>query len=173
MLEVLITLTGPDQKGIVANLARITTDAGGNWLDSRMMRLGGQFAGLVRVALPPDEAEAFREATRAFLEERRYQVTLQELSEAPPFEKARAVSLSVSGQDQPGIVNGIFSVFKESGVNVEELATGLRAAPWSGTPVFEADIRLVVPRSISLDQLQEDLEALSSDLLVEIGLSTD
>lgn len=173
MHEFLLTLTGPDQTGIVANLARITTDARGNWLDSRMMRMGGHFSGLVRVALPPEQAKLFHAAIRAYLEEREFQVAIHELTEPSVSEEGRPISIHVSGQDQPGIVHGIFTVFKDSGVNVEELSTGLTAAPWSGTPVFEAAARLLVPQAISLDTLQEDLEALAEDLLVEIGLSTD
>jgi len=173
MIELLLTLTGPDQTGIVANLARITTDAGGNWLDSRMMRLGGHFSGLVRVALPDNKTAAFSDETQSFLEERGFQAAIHELSETPAPERGRSFAIRVSGQDHPGIVHGIFTVFKESGVNVEELSTGLTAAPWSGTPIFEAEARLFVPVSISLDKLQEDLEALAEDLLVEIGLSTD
>jgi glycine cleavage system regulatory protein len=76
--------------------------------------------------------------------------------------------LDLSGQDQPGIVHAIFAAFGKSGVNVEELSTGLEAAPWSGTPVFKAKASLRVPEGVSLDALQANLESVAADLTVEV-----
>lgn len=43
MKEVMLTLIGPDKKGIVARMAAVVESQGGNWLDSRMIRMGGYF----------------------------------------------------------------------------------------------------------------------------------
>jgi glycine cleavage system regulatory protein len=171
MKDLTLTLIGPDKTGIVAALAQIATSRNGNWLDSRMMRLGGNFSGIVRVELPEAEADAFAEEVARFLDKGGFQHSL--LATAPGSEPVpgRHVGLSIAGQDHPGIVRGIFSVFKDAGVNVEELSTGLQAAPWSGTPVFEAKARLFVPDGVSIDKLQADLEAIANDLLVEVGVS--
>jgi len=39
----------------VDSLAGIVADHGGNWLESRMSRLGGQFAGILRVQVPAEK----------------------------------------------------------------------------------------------------------------------
>jgi glycine cleavage system regulatory protein len=171
MKDLTLTLIGPDKTGIVATLAQIVATRNGNWLDSRMIRLGGIFSGIVRVALPETEADALADEVAHFLEKNGFRHSL--LSTAPGSEPVpgRHVGLSLSGQDHPGIVHGIFSVFKALRINVEELSTGLQAAPWSGTPVFEAKARLFVPDEVSMDKLQAALEAIANDLLVEVGVS--
>ncbi|MGC9450980.1 MAG: glycine cleavage system protein R [Oceanipulchritudo sp.] len=171
MKDVILTLIGPDRTGMVSRLAALAEQHGGNWLDSRMIRLGGYFSGMVRIALPEGALPGFREAVAGFLEEREYQYTIQraELERALPL--GRTADLVLSGQDHPGIVHGLFETLQESGVNVEELSTGLTAAPWSGTPVFEARAKLYVPESVAIADLQERLESLAADLLVEIDFS--
>jgi glycine cleavage system regulatory protein len=42
-----LIVIGPDRLRIVELLSRIVASHGGNWLESRMSRLGGQFAGII------------------------------------------------------------------------------------------------------------------------------
>jgi glycine cleavage system regulatory protein len=170
MQEYLLTMIGPDRTGMVAGLARVLARHGGNWLDSRMVRLGGTFSGLLRVELPEAAYPAFSEEAEAFLTGAGYRLTLEPGMPVDGPPEGRMITLTVSGQDHPGIVEGIFSVLGKAGANVEEMRSGLAAAPWSGTPVFEATARLRLPQSVSLDSLQDDLEAIASDLLVELQL---
>ncbi len=49
MLSTLVmTIIGADRPGLVDLVASCVADHKGNWLESRMCRLGGQFAGLAR-----------------------------------------------------------------------------------------------------------------------------
>lgn len=164
----MLTLIGPDATGIVARVAAIVESSGGNWLDSRMIRLGGYFSGILRIAIPEDALAAFGEEVKGFLKESGFQVAIQPAELAPVEASGAVAQLELSGQDHPGIVHAIFSVFRKSGVNVEELSTGLQAAPWSGTPIFAAKAVLKVPEAVSLDDLQANLEALAGDLLVDV-----
>ena len=168
MKDLIVTLTGPDTTGIVARLAAIAEKHGGNWLDSRMMRMGGHFSGILRLAMPEDTLEAFTSEVAAFMQETGYQFTLQPDDRVVEVNEGRTTLLELSGQDHPGIVHAIFTVFQKTGVNVEELHTGLSIAPWSGTPLFEAKAILRLPEGLSLDDLHQDLEALSADLLVDL-----
>jgi len=66
MLATLVmTVIGADRPGLVQMVAARVADHGGNWLESRMCRLGGQFAGILRVevaqGLERDDAAAVRE----------------------------------------------------------------------------------------------------------------
>src|SRR5258706_15792422 len=50
MLATLVmTVIGADRPGLVQMVAARVADHGGNWLESRMCHLGGQFAGILRV----------------------------------------------------------------------------------------------------------------------------
>ena len=44
-IPLVMTIIGPDRTGLVESVARAVADHGGNWLESRMCRLGGEFAG--------------------------------------------------------------------------------------------------------------------------------
>ncbi len=170
MKEVMLTLIGPDKTGIVARMAAIVEENDGNWLDSRMIRLAGYFSGILRIALPADKLGSFHTAVGSFMEESGYQYSLQPAELQAAQVPGQSVRLNLSGQDHPGIVHAIFKAFQEVGANVEELSTGLQAAPWSGTPVFEADARLWLPADLSLDALRDELESLAADLMVELEL---
>ena len=52
--SLVVTLLGTDRPGIVARLAKVAADAGASWQESKMARLAGKFAGVVRLALPAD-----------------------------------------------------------------------------------------------------------------------
>ena len=144
---------------------------GGNWLDSRMIRMGGYFSGILRIALPEESIAPFGGDVFKFMKEMGYQYSIQAAEIDSKDMEGELAELQLSGQDHPGIVHSIFNAFQITGANVEELSTGLKAAPWSGTPVFEARARLKIPAGVSVDELQENLEALATDLMVEVDLT--
>jgi len=49
-----LTLIGPDRPGLVESVAARVAAHGGNWLESRMAHLAGQFAGILRVEVPAE-----------------------------------------------------------------------------------------------------------------------
>ena len=51
-IPLVMTIISPDRTGLVEAVARAVADHGGNWLESRMCRLGGEFAGILRVEIP-------------------------------------------------------------------------------------------------------------------------
>ena len=61
-IPLVMTLIGPDSTGLVEAVARAVADHGGNWLESRMCRLGGAFAGILRVEVPGEKKTALLEA---------------------------------------------------------------------------------------------------------------
>ncbi|MEX2333191.1 MAG: ACT domain-containing protein, partial [Pseudohongiella sp.] len=60
-----LTLIGNDQPGLVESLAQIVAQHQGNWLESNMSRLAGKFAGILRVSVEEDKAEALVSALGA------------------------------------------------------------------------------------------------------------
>ena len=133
MKEVILTLIGPDRTGIVARMAAIVEGQDGNWLDSRMIRMGGYFSGILKIALPEAKISSFGGEVFKFMKEVGYQYSVQPVDLDSSDFVGQSVQLKLSGQDHPGIVHAIFNACKDSSVNVDELKTGLKAAPWSGT----------------------------------------
>ena len=58
------TIVGPDRTGLVESVARVVAAHGGNWLESRMCRLGGDFAGILRIEIPADKKSPLLDALK-------------------------------------------------------------------------------------------------------------
>src|SRR5688572_33393210 len=56
--SLVITVIGDDRPGIVEQLSEQVLAVNGNWEESRMARLAGKFAGLLRVSVDADRADA-------------------------------------------------------------------------------------------------------------------
>jgi predicted amino acid-binding ACT domain protein len=82
----------------------------------------------------------------------------------------RLLKLELVGQDRPGIVREISQVLARSGINVEELHTGVESAPMSGEKLFCAKARLAVPLELSTERLRKILEPIGNELMVDIAL---
>jgi len=54
-LSLVMTIIGRDRPGLVDSVATRVAEHGGNWLESRMSRLGGHFAGILRVEIPSEQ----------------------------------------------------------------------------------------------------------------------
>ena len=65
MIDLVLTLIGADRPGLVEAVAQTVADRGGNWLESRMIHLAGSFAGILRVEVPPGQADALARALEA------------------------------------------------------------------------------------------------------------
>jgi glycine cleavage system regulatory protein len=141
---------------------------GGNWLESRMSRLGGQFAGIVHVEVPADREPALTKALKTL---DAHGLTVVVHSDKPQAATARRTNiLEIVGQDRPGIVRQISHTLAESGVNVEELHTECASAAMSGETLFKARAVLNIPLSCDAAKLRQNLEKIAADLIVEISL---
>jgi len=65
--NLVLTLTGPDRIGIVEKVTGLLLERGGNVETSRMARLGGEFAVLMLVSLPPSAAPTSTRPSTAWL----------------------------------------------------------------------------------------------------------
>ena len=166
-LSVVMTVIGRDRPGLVDTLARLVAEQGGNWLESRMSRLGGQFAGILRVQVEVEKEAAL---TRALKELEREGLTVVVHSERARAEEAAGsmVFLEIMGQDRPGIVHQISHALASHAVNVEELDTECNSAAMSGETLFKARAMLHLPESCNLAALRQELEKIAEDLIVDL-----
>jgi len=166
-IPLVMTVIGKDRTGLVESVARIVAEHGGNWLESRMCRLGGEFAGLLRVHVP-SEGRAALEGALSKLGDLTVVVHSDESSR--PAGKPQLASLEVVGHDRPGIVREITHALAARGVNVEELATECVSAPMSGESLFQARAKLLLPENVTVNELRQSLEQAVSGLTVEVTL---
>jgi glycine cleavage system regulatory protein len=173
MHDLVLTLMGPDRPGLVEAVAAVIASHGGNWLESRMTRLSGRFAGILRAELPADKVPSALRALGA-LEGQGLRVMSEAIPRIDPRAEAEAkrLRLEIVGLDRPGIVREVSQLLANHSVNVEELVTNRVSAPMSGETLFEAraDVALPSHGTVTLDTLRAGLERIAADLMVDIKL---
>lgn len=171
MLSTLVmTVIAADRPGLVQMVAACVADHGGNWLESRMCRLGGQFAGLLRVEVP-EARESELTSALAKLEASGLQVIVHaEGAGARAATAGTQVVIELVGHDRPGILRSVSGVLAAHAVNVEDLASERVSAPMGGGTLFQAKARVLVPAGVNLSAVRADLEKIAADVMVDLKL---
>jgi glycine cleavage system regulatory protein len=163
-----LTIIGADRPGLVDSLAREIAALGGNWEESRLVRLAGQFAGVLLVTIETAHTDKLVAAVRK-LDTSGLQVQIHPTSSpTTPPPQSPHYKLEVTGNDRPGIIRDIACILAERNINVEDLHSDVASAPMSGEPMFVARFEVVMPTSEHLGELRTKLEALSGELMVEL-----
>ncbi|MCS3414875.1 glycine cleavage system regulatory protein [Pseudomonas sp. BIGb0450] len=171
MDHLVLTVIAPDKPGVVERIAQCIASHGGNWLESRMAHMAGQFAGILRVSVPAENRLDLIGALED-LSTHGIRVLLGESSSVAASE-SQPIAMALVGNDRPGIVRDITALLSKQGVNLERLITDVRPAPMSSDPLFHADALLAVPLTLPLETLQAALETLADDLMVELELRSE
>jgi len=169
-IPLVMTVIGPDRTGLVESIARVVADHGGNWLDSRMCRLGGEFAGLLRIEIPAEKKSPLFAALED-LQESGLQIIVRADRPVAAAVPGKQTKLEIVGSDRPGIVRDITSALARANVNVEEFSSELVSAPMSGETLFKASARLQLPAGCDIAVLKKDLEKIAADLLVDVSFA--
>jgi glycine cleavage system regulatory protein len=171
-----MTVIGADRPGLVQMVAARVADHGGNWLESRMCRLGGQFAGILRVEVAQERRDELVHVLRTLDVD-----GLRVIIHAEPAagkgerrdggsEQGSLATVELVGNDRPGILRSVSGVFAAHGVNVEELASERVNAPMDGGVLFQARATVFVPANVKLTAVRADLEKIAADLMVDLKL---
>ena len=167
--SLVLTVLGEDRPGLVEALSHIIAAHEGNWLESRMAHLAGQFAGILRASVPEAHAAALLTALQG-LASRGLQVVVAHSSTDTLAPAARWLMLDLVGNDHPGIIRDLAHTLAQRGINIDELQTACMSAPMTGAMLFQATARLRVPREMAVADLRTALEQLAHDLVVDITL---
>jgi glycine cleavage system regulatory protein len=174
-----LTVIGDDRPGLVDALSGAISAHGGNWERSQMARLGGKFAGIVEVVVPDASAPALRGALAALAGDQALHVNVDQggadLGDAAAGsagqQQGHRFVLAMVGTDRPGLVHEVSAALARVGASIEELSTATRSAPMSGGPLFEATATVVLPPTLGVDAVRDQLEALADRLMVDIELN--
>ncbi|MCW1914448.1 hypothetical protein OJ996_12740 [Luteolibacter sp. GHJ8] len=161
-----MTVLAADRPGLVRALSETIAAHGGSWQESRMARLAGQFAGILRVECPAGETEALLKAL-AGLESQGIAVQARQEEAASPSER-ETVGVDIVGNDRPGIIRELSAAIASAGGNVEDLSTSLESAPMAGHPIFHAKGLVSLPADRDPAVLIAAIEKLGPDLSVTI-----
>ena len=135
-----------------------------------MSRLGGQFAGILRLEVPSEQEQALVAALKDLASRGLTVVAHPDQLEASSTPAPQS-DLNIVGQDRPGIVREISHALAAFGVNVEEFQSECASAAMSGETLFKAHARLSIPEKCDVGQIRHELERIAADLIVEIELA--
>jgi len=163
MASLILTVIGPDRPGLVRALAQSVAAHGGSWLESRMARLAGQFAGIVMVDAPDTLLTDLRA-----LEDEGLRIVVHPGTPLAAAPKGERLAVEVVGNDRPGIVRDVARVLAEHGVNIEELTTHVVSGSFSGETLFKATAFVRAPDAAAVGAIRAGLEFLGNEMMVDI-----
>ena len=168
--SIVLTVIAEDRPGLVELLAQTVNQHGANWLESRLARLAGKFAGVVLLEAPSEQVDAML-ADLDGLTERGLRVHAERTGEEDdPAAGLPRLDLELVGHDRPGIVRAVSEALARARVNVDRLTTERTNAPMSGERLFRATAQLRLPADLDAAQLRRQLEAIAADLVVDLSL---
>jgi len=164
-----ITVFGADRPGLVESISGPAAEHGANWLESRMLHLGGHFTGIVRLELETAHYDGLVTALRR-LEDKGLNVVVHNAGPGSGDGSAgQPATIEIVGHDRPGIVREIARVLAARAVNVEELSTERSSAPMTGELIFKATISVRLPPGVEGSSVRAELERIAGDLMVDFS----
>jgi len=165
--SIVLTIIANDQPGIIKTVSTVLANHGGNWIQSSMSSLAGQFAGILLVSIPQEKTEAcLAELHR--LESSGLRIIAHAGGAATVTQNTNTYALDLIGNDRPGIVHEITSLLTRHNVSVREFETTVEGASMGGGELFKATAKLVIPEVTDIESLETELEDLADDLMVTI-----
>ncbi|CZF85957.1 glycine cleavage system protein R [Grimontia marina] len=167
MKQLVITLIGTDRPGLVETLSDTVFQHHGSWQASSLSKLAGKFAGIIQIDIKEENVNALTDALNNIPD---LNVLIAEAAHQAETDTTTH-TLSVTGNDRPGIVQEVTREIAKFGININNLETNAESAANFGGVIFKAEFDLDIVNNISLDDLGEALEGLSDDLIVEFDES--
>lgn len=164
-----VTTIGPDKRGTVENITQVMLGHRANIEESRMARLGGEFAVIMLVSLPSEKRDDLLAGLET-LQEQGLTVIIRQtnLSRLQKFQGYVPYEISVIGADHEGIVHSVSHFLASERINVETMDTRTSQAPITGTPLFSMYATVQAPPEVTLSELRHKLAEISDKLGVDI-----
>lgn len=164
-----VTTVGPDRRGIVEKISEVMVTHQANIEESRMARLGGEFAVIMLISLPGELEEKLLTKLEGLKE---FNLTVvsrpTNLSRLEKFQGFVPYEIAVIGADHEGIVHSVARYLTSQRVQVETMDTHVGRAPTTGTPIFSMHAMIQSPPELSLAELRRKLVDLGDELGVDI-----
>ena len=123
--KIIITIFAKDRPGIIQALSDTVLSHQGNWLESSLSRLCGQFTGIAHISIENQKKAGVVEALSA-LEQDGIKVAFQDTSGIDiEGDEIESIQMLVEANDRPGIVEEITSVLSDVNVNIEHMDLSL------------------------------------------------
>lgn len=168
---IVFTFIGVDKPGLVEKLTQVVSNHDGNWLESRMSQLAGRFAGIAQVQVPKAKILLLHKALQD-LSSDELTIIIQAGESIGEDTSIKHITLSLIGNDRPGILMELSQALASRNINVAQLSTRVTSAPMTADSLFEATADIHVPLSQDIAELSDSLDEIADDLSVDITLDS-
>lgn len=171
----ILSAIGKDRPGIVADVSEVIYECGGNIEDSSMSLLRNHFALLLLFSTEREEVNQKLSSGLKRLEwEKNLTVFYSPITFEEAYSKVKAETdrfkITTSGVDHAGIVFKVCRLLSDQGINIIDMETRRVLSAESGTPLFEMDMDIEIPRSISEQNLRGELHRVANELFIDLVL---
>jgi glycine cleavage system transcriptional repressor len=171
----ILSAIGKDRPGIVADVSEVIYGCGGNIEDSSMSLLRNHFALLLLFSTEREEVNQKLSSDLKRLEwEKNLTVFFSPVTFEEAYPKAKPgadrFKITTSGIDHAGIVFRVCRLLADRKVNILNMETHRILSAESGTPIFEMEIDVEVPHSVSEEGLRKELHHLADELMIDLVL---
>ncbi len=162
-----ITAVGEDRPGIVEKVTELLYRLGFNLEDSSMTRLNNEFTIMLIVSTDKDiSVEQLKKEFETLEKQLSLLINVKEIPEEI-FNQKKEIediyNIVVYGSDKPGIVYKVAKLLSKNGINIADLKTE------KSNDLYVMIIEAEFPKNVDIQQFNEDLENLKSDLNVDIS----
>jgi len=165
--QLIMTIIAQDKPGIITTLAEIIKRHHGNWLDSRMSHLAGEFAGIIHVEVPSTQHSNLIAALTKLIAQG-ITVTVREAGTGITDETLKCHNIDIIGPDRNGIVAETTQLLATHNINILKFDTDVSDAAMTGGVLFSANAIISTPLALDLDDLQDKLRDLANELGLHI-----
>lgn len=169
--HIVISAIGTDRPGAVQDLSECVLGCGGNILESRMARLGREFAMLLLVSGNWAAVTKLEQALHKLSEKSGLSVSLKPTELAPAAAERLPYAIDVISLDQQGIVYELSRFLAGHDVDIADVSTRSYAAAHTGAPMFAVQMNVGVPSKLPIAQLREEFleltDSMNLDAIIE------
>ncbi|MFP4392213.1 MAG: glycine cleavage system protein R [Desulfohalobiaceae bacterium] len=169
----IMTVTGQDRPGIVADVTQALFELGCNLEDSSMTRLWDEFALILLFSCPSQDQESYLKQAFARLEqEKGLWTSFRPLESKPPkIPKVRQNKhVYISCLEQCGVLYRVSTHLYRQGINIIRLVSSRDFSSASGHMLYNIDLEIELPPNLGSQELDLEMQRLQQELGAEIRL---
>ncbi|GAB6193716.1 glycine cleavage system transcriptional repressor [Desulfocastanea catecholica] len=159
------TVYGSDIPGIIKALAQTTRSQGGEWLTSKVIKLGGQFTAIMSVVVEEEREWSLKSTLEQTYPSLTFVYAAARITNQ---EKTKRIHLVVDCIDRPGLTADLSNILANLDITVENMECKRFTMDGINETVFSAQLTLAVPKAAESEILAGEIEALSEDVRVNV-----
>ncbi|MDC7233235.1 MAG: amino acid-binding protein [Spirochaetales bacterium] len=164
-----LTAVGEDRIGIVDDLTSEIEKKHGNILESRMSVLGGEFAVIMLISGEKRAISGLIGDLDHLEGKTNLRIEIKPTKKSEKDTNGIPYTLECVSLDNPGIIHSVTRFIRQEGINIENLETETAHAPWTGAPLFRMKANVIVPMTVSVQEIRLGLNQLEQEKDLDIS----